>query len=62
MSRQLRTALDMAANKIVAVADPTAAQDAATKAYVDAHDVDEVVNGGAQPTNGADIWIDWSGG
>lgn len=45
MSKKLYTALDMKSNKIENVTDPTADQDAATKAYVDTHGLQSVSDG-----------------
>ena len=49
--------LDKAGTKIVGLADPTAAQDAATKAYVDASGVN-----GTGTTNTLPLWSDGSAG
>lgn len=59
----LRSILDMLGNKIQNVGTPSAGTDAANKDYVDTRPgLFEVSSGNTQPTDGSDIWVDWSGG
>jgi hypothetical protein len=57
LSANANTAIDLGANRVTNIADPTAAQDAATKAYVDAATVGGLVYQGAYNpvTNTPDI-------
>ena len=57
LSANANTAIDLGANRVTNIADPTAAQDAATKAYVDAATVGGLIYQGAYNpvTNTPDI-------
>lgn len=58
MSRQFRTELDLAGNKVTNVADPTNPQDVATRAWTLTQIVNEVTVGTVQPVDGSELWVD----
>lgn len=60
---KVRGILDLLGNVLQNVGTPSVGTDGANKDYVDNHPgTHEVYSGNTQPTDGSDIWIDWSGG